>query len=148
MGARQRTPTPASALLAACLPLALCGSATSAQIGGGFDLSWHSIDGGGITFAQGGVYTIGATLGQYDAAEPLSGGIFTVRPGYWPGAAPMPCNLADFVAPFGILNFSDVFEFLVAFGNMDPIADLDVPFGVWDFTDVFAFIVAFGEGCP
>ena len=60
-------------------------------------------------------------------------------------AAPCP---ADFAEPFGILDFSDVLVFLVAFGATDPIADLAAPTGVWDFSDVIAYLTAFGAGCP
>lgn len=60
----------------------------------------------------------------------------------------VPCSIADLAPVFGVLDFSDVFAFLVAFGNEHPAADLDVPFGVWDFSDVFAFLLAFGAGCP
>jgi len=119
-----------------------------AQTGGVFDLSWHTIDGGGVTFASGGVFTLSGTLGQFDAAEPLSGGVFTLYPGFWPGAGPTPCSGVDFDVPYGVLDFSDVFFFLIAFGAMNPAADLAVPFGVFDFSDVFAFLVAFGAGCP
>ncbi len=58
------------------------------------------------------------------------------------------CNVADLAEPFGTLNFSDVFAYLVAFGDMDPVADLAEPVGVFNFSDVFAYLVAFGEGCP
>ncbi len=55
---------------------------------------------------------------------------------------------ADMAEPYGILDFSDVFAFLVAFGNEEPAADLAPTFGVWDFSDVFEFLVSFGNGCP
>ncbi|MEZ6241423.1 MAG: GC-type dockerin domain-anchored protein [Phycisphaerales bacterium] len=58
-----------------------------------------------------------------------------------------PCNVADMGYPAGVLDFSDVFAFLVAFGNQYSTADLATPFGVFDFSDVFAFLVAFGGGC-
>ncbi len=57
-----------------------------------------------------------------------------------------PCP-ADLAEPFGVLDFSDVFAFLVAFGAMDPAADLAEPFGGFDFSDVFAFLTSFGGGC-
>ncbi|MEZ6241597.1 MAG: GC-type dockerin domain-anchored protein [Phycisphaerales bacterium] len=55
---------------------------------------------------------------------------------------------ADMAEPYGTLDFSDVFAFLVAFGSMEPAADLAEPVGVFDFSDVFAFLTAFGAGCP
>ncbi len=139
-----------SSLVNVLVVAAVMASAPAAlgQTGGGFDLSWHTIDGGGITFATGGVFTLAGTIGQFDAGEPMTGGQYTLTPGFWPGAVQGPCNVADYDVPFGVLDFTDVFFFLVAFGNMQPAADLDVPFGVWDFSDVFAFLVAFGGGCP
>ncbi|MEZ6243314.1 MAG: GC-type dockerin domain-anchored protein [Phycisphaerales bacterium] len=61
------------------------------------------------------------------------------------GPASCPADLAE---PFGTLDFSDVFAFLVAFGAMDAPADLAEPYGAFDFSDVFAFLIAFGDGCP
>jgi len=58
------------------------------------------------------------------------------------------CNSADLVAPFGVLDFSDVSAFLGAFGAVHSSADLAPPFGVFDFGDVLAFLTAFGSGCP
>ncbi len=46
----------------------------NAQSGGGYDLSWWTIDGGGITFATGGSFNLGGTVGQPDASNPLTGG--------------------------------------------------------------------------
>jgi hypothetical protein len=45
---------------------------------------WWTVDGGGV-YAAAGVYTLGATTGQPDAAT-ASGGYYQLRGGYWPGA--------------------------------------------------------------
>ena len=58
-----------------------------------------------------------------------------------------PC-VADLSEPFGVLDFSDVTAFLVAFATCDPPADIAPPVGVCDFSDVTAFLGAFGAGCP
>ncbi|TMC55344.1 MAG: hypothetical protein E6J26_08160 [Chloroflexi bacterium] len=56
---------------------------TVAQTGNGYDLSWNSIDGGGITFATGANnYSLGGTIGQADAGV-LSGGPYTLTGGFW-----------------------------------------------------------------
>jgi len=55
---------------------------TVAQTGGVYDLSWNSIDGGGITFATGGNYSLGGTFRQADAGV-LSGGPYTLTGGFW-----------------------------------------------------------------
>jgi cell division septation protein DedD len=64
-------------LLAAALP-------SLAQSGGPYDLSWSTIDGGGHTFSTGGSYSLGGTAGQPDAGA-LSGGVYTLVGGFWPG---------------------------------------------------------------
>ena len=56
-----------------------------AQVGGGYDLTWSTIDGGGTTFSTGGGYALGGTIGQPDAGL-LSGGSYTLAGGFW-GAA-------------------------------------------------------------
>lgn len=55
-----------------------------AQAGGGFDLTWSTIDGGGTS--TGGSYTLSGTMGQPDAGT-LSGGSYTLTGGYWSGSA-------------------------------------------------------------
>ena len=55
-----------------------------AQTGGGYDLSWSTIDGGGGTFSTGGQYSLGGTVGQHDAGT-QSGGNFTLQGGFWGG---------------------------------------------------------------
>ena len=57
---------------------------TLAQNGGTYDLSWNTLDGGGATFATGGVYSLGGTIGQADAST-LSGGAYTLAGGFWAG---------------------------------------------------------------
>jgi hypothetical protein len=58
-----------------------------AQTGGGYDLTWSTIDdgGGGST---GGVYQLTGTLGQPDAGAPLSGGVYSLSGGFWGDAPP------------------------------------------------------------
>jgi len=55
-----------------------------AQSGGGYDLSWHTVDGGGATFSTGGGYTLGGTIGQAEAGV-LSGGGYVLSGGFWAG---------------------------------------------------------------
>ncbi len=58
-----------------------CGTVAFAQSGGGFDLSWSSIDGGGGT-STGGVYSVSGTIGQPDAGR-LVGGNYVLEGGFW-----------------------------------------------------------------
>ena len=55
-----------------------------AQTGGGYDLTWNSIDGGGATFSTGGGYSLGGTIGQADAGA-ASGGAYSLNGGFWAG---------------------------------------------------------------
>jgi len=66
--------------LAACL-VTLTGATLRAQSGGGYDLSWSSIDGGGGTSANGG-YELEGTIGQPDAGT-LNGGAYDLDGGFW-----------------------------------------------------------------
>ncbi len=54
------------------------------QSGGGFDLSWSSIDGGGAMFSTGGGFELGGTIGQPDASVTvMTGGSFELIGGFW-----------------------------------------------------------------
>ncbi|MBC7226207.1 MAG: hypothetical protein H5T61_03120 [Thermoflexales bacterium] len=66
--------------------LALPAAQVLAQSGGGYDLTWNTIDGGGYTWSTGGTYALGGTAGQADAGS-LSGGGYTLLGGFWCGAA-------------------------------------------------------------
>lgn len=57
------------------------------------------------------------------------------------------CNIADFSAPFGIINNFDNSAFLAAFNAEDPSADLNDD-GLFNFFDITLFLNAFGAGCP
>ena len=73
-------------LLLALVALLLLSSVARAQSGGGYDLTWSTVDGGGATWSEGGGYSLGGTVGQPDAGV-LSGGGYTLAGGFWGGAA-------------------------------------------------------------
>ena len=73
----------ALALLAAII---LATSAALAQTGGGYDLTWSTIDGGGGNSAGGG-YQLAGTFGQPDVGTTLSNGVYSLSGGFWGGAA-------------------------------------------------------------
>jgi len=54
-----------------------------AQSGGGYDLTWSTIDGGGGV-SSGGAYSLGGTVGQPDAGA-MTGGAYTLVGGFWGG---------------------------------------------------------------
>jgi hypothetical protein len=56
----------------------------SGQTGGGYDLTWSSIDGGGYMFSTGQGYSLGGTIGQTDAGV-LNGENYTMAGGFWGG---------------------------------------------------------------
>lgn len=73
---------------------------------------------------------------------------------YGPGSVFNPCledgacSQADFAPPAGVLDFSDVIEFLVEFSQNSVCADMAPPFVRWDFSDILAFLSTFAQGCP
>jgi hypothetical protein len=79
------------ALIATVVVLALLwivtASITSAQTGGGYDLTWNSIDSGGAIFSAGGSYSLGGTIGQPDVRWRLEGGQYTLGGGFWGSGA-------------------------------------------------------------
>jgi hypothetical protein len=64
------------------LAVSIGAAGASAQSGGGYDLSWNTIDGGGATFSTGGVFSLGATAGQPDAGN-HSAAPFALSGGFW-----------------------------------------------------------------
>ena len=70
-------------LLVLALLFSLAASA-HAQSGGGYDLTWSTIDGGGATWSTGGGYSLGGTIGQPDAGA-MTGTGYTLGGGFWGG---------------------------------------------------------------
>ena len=56
-----------------------------AQTGGGYDLSWWTVDGGGGT-SQGGGYSLTGTIGQPEPGPASTGGSYNLLHGFWPSA--------------------------------------------------------------
>jgi hypothetical protein len=72
--------------LGALLAMLLVASVALAQSGGGYDLSWSRVAGGGSTFSVGGDYELWGAAGQHDAGS-MSGGDYAIGGGFWPGSA-------------------------------------------------------------
>lgn len=53
----------------------------AAQSGGGYDLTWNTIDGGGGV-SNGSTYSLSGTIGQPDAGT-MIGGAYTLNGGFW-----------------------------------------------------------------
>lgn len=56
------------------------------QTGGSYDLSWHTVDGGGGLGSSGGAFELGGTIGQPEANTPASGGAYDMQGGFWHAA--------------------------------------------------------------
>ena len=90
---------------------------------GPFDLSWHTIDGGGGTSTGGagaGSFELSGTIGQPDAgpATPMTGGGaggFSLTGGFWPGAAAGPGCLGD-LNNSGAVNVTDLLQLISNWG--------------------------------
>ena len=68
-------------ILLVLAPLMAMASLVLAQTGGGYDLTWSTVDGGGGN-STGGDYMLHGTAGQPDAGT-LSGGTYTLSGGFW-----------------------------------------------------------------
>ena len=85
-----------------------------AQTGGNYDLSWWTIDGGGITFATGGSFNMGGTVGQPDASNALTGGTYSLTGGFWFAVSCVPTT--GEVDGSGCVDDADLLNVLFNFG--------------------------------
>ncbi len=108
-----------------------------------YDLTWHTIDGGGAMFSTGGDLELSGTIGQPDPGA-MSGGDFTLTGGFWFPVVPGDGN-GD-----GVVDLVDyeVFEPCLAGPADGPLSpecacfDLDRN-GTVDLIDFGLFEVAF-----
>ena len=125
--------------------IVLCaGVAALAQLGGSdFDLSWHTIDGGGGSSSTGGGFELAGTIGQHDAGPAMTGGKFALLGGFWSGVgsapgAPCPWDLDN----SGDVGVSDFLDLLGTWGPCPPKGDCPADFdgsgdvGVSDFLEL------------
>jgi hypothetical protein len=75
--------TPTRLLVLATVAPIVAFSVAQAQSGGGYELTWSTVDGGGLTWSAGGGYSLGGTSGQHDAQTPATGGSYTLQGGFW-----------------------------------------------------------------
>ncbi|MCA9279145.1 MAG: hypothetical protein H6815_14295 [Phycisphaeraceae bacterium] len=128
----------------------LLGSASLAlaQSGGGFDLTWSTIDCGGAGSnnpSTGGNFSLMGTIGQHDVGV-MSGGNFELSGGFWAGVGgDQPCY-ADCDGS-GTLNIFDYICFGNAYSTSDPYADCDGS-GVLNIFDYICFGNEYASGCP
>jgi hypothetical protein len=74
-------------VLVTALPGVGFGGRTLAQSGGGYDLGWGTVVGGGGT-VSGGAYALMSLAGQPEVGTTLSGGDYDLTGGFWPGETP------------------------------------------------------------
>lgn len=89
-----------------------------------FDLSWNTIDGGGILRSTGGAFELSGTIGQADAG-PMTGGEFELTGGFWFEVAPSDCN------EDGVVNALDHGSFEECLGG--PTGTLSAGCACFDF---------------
>jgi uncharacterized repeat protein (TIGR01451 family) len=65
--------------LLALVVLALPAFPVAAQ----YEIAWWTVDGGGVTSAAGGAYTLSGTVGQPDAGGPYASGAYMLNSGFW-----------------------------------------------------------------
>ncbi len=105
-----------------------------AQTGGLFDLSWHSIDGGGSS--SGGGYALSGAAGQPDAGV-SAGGDFTLASGFWSGGLTV-----ENQAPTNIqLDNNTIEEGLPANTQVGTLTTTDPDAG-----DIFIYTLVSGAG--
>jgi len=66
----------------ACWMGALCFVGAGLALAQEYDLSRHTIDGGGVLHSTGGAFELSGTIGQPDAGE-MTGGVFSLTGGFW-----------------------------------------------------------------
>ena len=89
-----------------------------ASAGGDFDLSWHTVDGGGGTSA-GGTFVLRGTIGQPDAGD-LGGGDFTLRGGFRQPAVSGGCG--DCPTDVDGNGQTEAFDLAFLLGNWGPVS--------------------------
>ncbi|HSM57975.1 MAG TPA: hypothetical protein VK879_17605 [Candidatus Sulfomarinibacteraceae bacterium] len=71
------------------------GALIQAQSGGGYDLSWFTIDGGGGSSSSSS-YTVSGTIGQADAGA-LASGSYKLEGGFWNSGVAGPAQTSLFL---------------------------------------------------
>jgi len=144
--ARRATRTSRSLALAILMGAAPATLPAVAQVGGGYDLTWSTIDCGGATFSAGGAYTLGGTIGQPDAGPAvgtMSGGIYALTGGFWPAAAVPQCACPGHMTGNTVIRGTDIQAFVACYalsvGANCVCADMNSD-GILNSSDVSQFV--------
>lgn len=130
------------ALIAGASVVAAGAAVAGGTAGGAFDLSWHTMDGGGGASA-GGAFDCVGTVAQHDAEPVLAGGGFTLTGGFW-GGMPTGSCLGDLDGD-SVVTAADLALLLGEWGTANPAADLDGS-GLVDAADL-AILLGGWNGC-
>ena len=84
----------------------LCGASAFGQSGGGYDLTWSTIDSGGVMRSTGGDLELSGTIGQPDAGV-MAGGDFMITGGFWFEIPVGDCDYDGVVGRGDIRSFTD-----------------------------------------
>lgn len=112
-----------------------------------YDLTWHTIDGGGGT-STGGSYELAGTIGQPDAGT-MTGGDYELAGGFWTGGADVEpeCPIVGDLNCDQTVDSQDLFILLAAWGECqacrDCPADLTGDCSV-DAEDLFILLANWG----
>ena len=147
----KRNPRPWSRSMMLLLAAAIVATALTASHAQQFDLSWYSIDGGGVIGSTDGQFTMSSTIGQPDAGAVMTGGGFEMIGGFWAGAGPSCACVSDLNAD-GLRNGGDIQDFIECLLTAGPnctCADVRTD-GILDLTDVEQFVGTLldGSSCP
>jgi len=121
-------------------------------VGQPFDLSWHTVDGGGGINIAGGSFSLSGTIGQSDAQTPpvMTGGTFELVGGFWPGTSVV-CSCPGDMNGDTQRNGLDISQFAqcVISGGACGCADVDGIPGV-NMSDAAVFVtdVLASSTCP
>ncbi len=121
----------------------------AAAAGGDFEVSWHTVDGGGGT-SSGGDFVLSGTVGQPDAGD-LTGGDFVLRGGFWQLSGPCNTPCVQDIDGSGDVRVPDLIKLLSCWGpltgdpdcaclDIDSSGDVRVP-------DLIALLAKWGV-CP
>ena len=124
---------------------------TSSQALGQFEISWHTVDGGGIMSSVGGAFSLSGTIGQPDAQVPpvMAGGPFELRGGFWVVATV--CYCPGDLNGDGFRNGADIQNFARCFTGAGACICADVNgIGGVNSADVGVFVTDLlaGAACP
>jgi hypothetical protein len=102
-----------------------------------YDISWHTIDGGGGTSSSG-TYIVRGTIGQPDANE-MAGGRYELSGGFWPGG------------PLCFVEFEDFARFAMYWrdsGSGLPADLYEDEYNIVDWLDLGVFVDDWLYYCP